>query len=349
VGVREAGQPPLSETIATIVYWFVWLLFLMPILEALGMQSLVAPIQGMVNEILNYLPNVFAAALILLIGWFIARIVRQIVTNFLAAVGTDQLGVRMGLQTVAAGQSLSTIIGTVIYVLILVSVLISALQALQIEAISGPATNMLNTLLDAVPNIFGAMIILTVSYFIARLVSGLVTTLLTSIGFNRILSLIGLGGTPQEGQRTLAEVVGYLVFLGLMLFAIIEAADLLGFVILAVLVSDFLTFAGQVILGVIIIGIGLYLANLTRNVILSTAGAQADLLSRVAWLAIVVLATAMGLRQMGIADDIVNLAFGLLLGAIAVAAALAFGLGSRDIAAREVEGLLARLRSRGEL
>jgi hypothetical protein len=228
-------------------------------------------------------------------------------------------------------------------------VLISALQALQIEAISGPATNMLNTLLDAVPNIFGAMIILTVSYFIARLVSGLVTTLLTSIGFNRILSLIGLGGTPQEGQRTLAEVVGYLVFLGLMLFAIIEAADLLGFVILAVLVSDFLTFAGQVILGVIIIGIGLYLANLTRNVILSTAGAQADLLSRVAWLAIVVLATAMGLRQMGIADDIVNLAFGLLLGAIAVAAALAFGLGSRDIAAREVEGLLARLRSRGEL
>ena len=53
----------------------------------------------------------------------------------------------------------------------------------------------------------------------------------------------------------------------------------------------------------------------------------------------------MGLRQMGIADDIVNLAFGLLLGAIAVAVALAFGLGARDIAGRQVEGWLGQLRS----
>jgi hypothetical protein len=344
-GVSQAGQPPVSETLGAIVYWFIWLLFLPAILGALQLQGLLAPIQDMTSTILSYLPNIFGSAIILFIGWFAARIVRQIVTNFLAAVGTDRLGERMGLTAATGGQALSTVIGTVVYVLVLIPVLISALQALQIEAISAPATNMLNTLLAAIPAIFGAMIILGVTYFIARLVSGLVTGLLTTIGFNRVLSLIGLGGEPKPGQRKPAEVVGYLIVIGLMLFATIEAANLLGFTILAELVARFLDFAGQIIIGIIILGIGLYLANVARNVILSTAGAQASLLSQAARLAIIVLTVAMGLRQMGIADDIVSLAFGLLLGAIAVAVALAFGLGSRELAGREIESLLKQVRS----
>lgn len=344
VGIQQVDQPPMSETLATIVYWFILLLFLPAVLDALQLEGLLVPIQNMLNNVLVYLPNVFASALILLVGWFVARIIRQIVTNFLMAIGTDNLGERVGLQAAIGAQTLSNIIGTVVYVLVLIPVIISALQALQIEAISAPATNMLNTLLEAIPAIFGAMVVLAITYFIAQLVSGLVTNLLTSIGFNRVLSLIGLGGEPVEGRQTPAEVVGYLILIGLMLFATIEAADLLGFTLVAVLVADFLSFAGQIILGIIILGIGLYLANVARNVILDTAGAQANLLSQAARLAIIILTVAMGLRQMGIANDIVNLAFGLLLGAIAVAVALAFGLGARDIAGREVEALLKDVR-----
>jgi hypothetical protein len=204
---------------------------------------------------------------------------------------------------------------------------------------------MLNTLLEAIPAIFGAMIILGFTYFIAQLVSGLVTNLLTTVGFDRVLGLIGIGSEPGEGQRTPSQVVGYLVLIGLMLFAIIQAAELLGFEIVAVLVAAFLTFAGQIILGIIVLGIGLYLANLAAGLIRNTAGPQAKLLAQVARLAIIVLTTAMGLRQMGIAEDIVNTAFTLLLGAIAVAVALAFGLGSREIAGREVENVLNKIRS----
>jgi len=344
-GLKEDEQVPLSETLANVVYWFVFLLFLPAVLGALNMQGLLAPVQGMLNDLLGYLPNLLGAAIILLVGWFVARIIRQIVTGLLVAAGADRLGERIGLTTAVGGQTLSGIIGTVVYALVLIPAIIAGLNALQIDAISGPATNMLNTLLDAIPAIFGAMIVLGVTYLIGRLVSGLVVSVLTSIGFNRVLSLIGLGREPQQGQRTPAEVVGYLVLVGLMLFATIEAAQLLNFGIVADLVAEFLSFAAQVVLGIIIFGLGLYLANLVRNVILSTAGAQAPLLSRAAYLAIVVLAVAMGLRQMGIADDIVNLAFGLLLGAIAVAVALAFGLGARDIAGRQVEGWLGQLRS----
>jgi hypothetical protein len=302
----------------------------------------------MLDNLLGYLPNLLGAAIIVVVGWFVARIIRQIVTGLLVAAGADRLGERIGLGTAVEGQTLSGIIGTVLYALVLIPAVIAGLNALQIEAISGPATNMLNTLLDAIPAIFGAMIVLGVTYLIGKLVAGLVTNVLTSVGFNRVLALIGLGSEPQEGQRTPAEVVGYLVLIGLMLFATIEAADLLNFGIVADLVAEFLSFAAQVVLGIIIFGLGLYLANLARNVIVSTAGAQANLLSRAAYLAIIVLAAAMGLRQMGIADDIVNLAFGLLLGAIAVAVALAFGLGAREIAGRQVDSWFKQLRSGDE-
>ncbi len=343
-GIDEEAHPPLSETLGNVVYYLTFLLFLPAILDALDMQGLLVPVQNMVDSLVGYLPNVLGAGLILLVGWFVARIIRQIITGLLAAAGANSLGERVGLAA-SGNQSLTGIIGTVVYALILIPVLIASLNALQIAAISGPATNMLETLMAAIPNIFGAMIILAAAYFIGKLVAGLVTSVLTSVGFNKVLGLIGLGsGEPQEGQSTPAEIVGYLVLVALMVFATIEAAEMLGFAILATLVSDFLAFAAQVLLGLVIFGLGLYLARLARSVVLSTAGANARMLSQAAWLAIVIMSAAMGLRQMGIADDIVNMAFGLLLGAIALAVALAFGLGARDIAARETEGMLSSLR-----
>lgn len=343
-GFKGGLQLPLSKTIPDVVYWFIFLLFLPAILGALGMVGLLAPVQGMVDTLLGILPNLLGAAVILLVGWFVARIIRQIVTGLLTSIGTDQLGRSVGLDG-SGGPTLSTICGTVVYALVLIPAIVASLNALQIEPISRPATEMLTTLLKAVPAIFGAMIVLGVSYLIGKLVSGLVTTVLTGLGFNRVLALIGLGSEPKDGQRTPSEVVGFLVLAGLMLFATIEAVNMMGFVVVANLIANFLTFAGQIVMGGIIFGLGLYLANLARGVILSTAGAEAVWLSHAARFAIIVLTTAMGLRQMGIAPDIVNMAFGLLLGAMAIAVALAFGLGSRDVAAREVDSWLQRLRS----
>jgi hypothetical protein len=91
------------------------------------------------------------------------------------------------------------------------------------------------------------------------------------------------------------------------------------------------------LLGLIIFAVGLYLANLAVEVIRSSGTRNAELLSMAARVAILVMAGAMALRQMGLANEIVNLAFGLVLGAIAVAAAIAFGWGGRDLAGRQLE------------
>ena len=96
----------------------------------------------------------------------------------------------------------------------------------------------------------------------------------------------------------------------------------------------------------IIFGVGLFLANLAARTLEASSTAQAQLLAVAARVSITVLAGAMALRQMGLANEIITLAFGLLLGAVAVAAAIAFGIGGREIAGNALKQWLDRVESR---
>jgi hypothetical protein len=338
IGLEEEKRPPLSKTISDAVYWLVFLLFLPAILGALALEGLLEPVAGMTDRILGFLPNLFAAGLILAVGWFIARIVQRIVTNLLAAVGTDRVSEKAGISTVLGKQRLSGLVGLVVYVLILIPVLITSLNALALEAITRPATGMLGTVMDAIPRIFAAVLLLGLAYVVARLLAGLIANLLAGAGFNTILAKIGLGTEQFREDRTPSTVVGYLVLVIIMLFAAIEASRLLGFATLADLVAGFTVFVGQVILGLAVFGVGLYLANLVSQTVLSSSAPQAGLLALVSRISILVLAGAIALRQMGLADEIINLAFGIGFGAVAVAGALAFGIGGRELAARKLQG-----------
>jgi Mechanosensitive ion channel, conserved TM helix len=343
----EPARVSLADTLGDVVYWLVFLLFLPAILGALDLGGILEPVQVMLTRILAYLPNVVAAGLILLVGWFVARIVRRIVTGLLAAAGFDRLGERVGLRQVLGRQTLSGLVGLLAYIFILVPVLISALNALQVEAVTRPATNMLDTFLTAIPNIFAAAMVLAIAYIVGRLVAGLVTNLLAGVGFDTVPARLGLtSGTPTVGRRMPSEIVGALVLVAVMLFATVEAFRLLNFTALADLLAELVQLGGQVILGLIILAIGAYLANLAADLIRSSGTSNASLLALIARVAILVLAGAMALRQMGIANEIVNLAFGLLLGAVAVAAALAFGFGGREVAGRELEDWVRQVKAR---
>lgn len=373
----ETSPPPtnqfsLSETIGNALYWFIFLLFLPLILDSLGLQgTTLQPLQLMLNQILGIVPNILGAIAIAAVGWFIAQVVRRIVTNLLSAAGADQLGRRFGLQATTGSQSLSWLVGTVVYVLILIPTAIAALQRLQIEAISLPAIAMLNQILNAIPKIFTAALILVIAYVIGQFLSDLVTNILTSIGFNNVFQWLGiptaritrttpvvpadeygLPGTPRTSSetvlqpsttptRTPSELVGIIVLVGILLFAAVAATNVLQFEALTLIVTGILVIAGRILAGLVVFAIGLWLANLAFNLITSSGSRQSRILGQTARIAIITLVSAMALQQMGIASDIVNLAFGLLLGAIAVAIALAFGLGTRDIAAAQVREWLS--------
>jgi hypothetical protein len=102
-GVDATEAVPLSRSVSEAAYWLILLLFTPAILGALGLAGLLAPVQNLVDNLLGYLPNLLAGGLVLLVGWFVARIVQRVVTNLLAAAGADNLGERIGLDS-ALGQ-----------------------------------------------------------------------------------------------------------------------------------------------------------------------------------------------------------------------------------------------------
>ena len=347
----ETQQFAVTETVANALYWFIFLLFLPAVLSTLELEGTLQPVQQLLNQVLSILPNIFAAILIGGAGWLIAQVVRRIVTNLVAATGADQLGRKFGLNQ--SQQSLSVITGTLVYVLILIPTAIAALNALRIEAISVPAISMLTQILNAIPQIFTAVAILGIAYVIGQFVSEILTNVLTGIGFNNVFQWLGVGSivnqTPVAGEstepsttsRTPSEVLGVVAWVGIMLFGAIAATNVLQISALTQIISALTVVAGQIIYGLIVFAIGLYLANLAFSIISSSGNRQAKIVGQAARISIIALVTAMALQQMGIASDIVNLAFGLLLGAIAVAIALAFGLGGRDIAAEQVRSWLS--------
>ena len=356
----SSNQLSIAQTIGTALYWFIFLLFLIPVLDTLGLQQALAPVEALVTEILAILPNILGAAIIAVVGWFVANIVRRIVTNLLATTGIDHLGSRFGLsQTSTPGQSLSSILGTIVYVLILIPVAIAALNTLQIDAISVPAILMLQQILNAIPLIFTAAAILAIAYFLGRFISELVTNILTSIGFNNIFSVLGLPTParrevydasgeqiPSGTSKTPSEVVGIIVNVGIMLFAAIAAINILNIPALTALVTGIVIILGRILAGLVVFAVGLFLANLAFSIISSSGNAQARILGQIARISIIALVSAMALQQIGIAPDIVNLAFGLLLGALAVALALSFGLGSREIAKSQVQQWINSFKSK---
>ncbi|MBL1176400.1 mechanosensitive ion channel [Pantanalinema sp. GBBB05] len=377
-GAPAEGQYLLSDTLGSALYWLVLLFFLPMVLGILELQGPLQPVQSLLNDFLNALPQIIKAVVIGLVGWLVARVVRRIVTNLLAAVGTDRLGRQFGLGGATSGQSLSWLLGTIVYVLILIPVAIAALEALNIQSITEPAVAMLRQILNAVPQIITAGVILFFGYLLGKFLSEIVSSLLTGLGFNNVLQWLGLragtepitpapldsaplepnlpplppnvGGVVPEGRayqstaglstRSPSDIVGAVVWVAVVLFAAVAATSVLQLPRLADIVSALLLILGQVLVGLIIFAVGLYLANFAYSLI-DSGSAQSRILGQTARIAIIALVSAMALQQIGIAPNIVNLAFGLLLGAIAVAIALAFGLGGRDVAADQLRDWLS--------
>lgn len=339
---QAAEMTPVSQNIGNVLYWLILLLFLPAILGTLQLEGLLAPVQGMVDKILSMLPNIFAATVITAVGRFVAKILRDLVENLLGVIGFDRLGDKAGL---TGKVSLSRLTGLIVFIFVFVPALVAALNTLQIEAISRPATDMLGAFMAAIPDIFAAAVILGVAVFLARFVAGLLTTILDGLGVSELPAKMGLTQLASD-DFSVSGVIGRIVSIFIVLFASVEAANQLGFGQVAELVTSLIAFGGQVLLGSLILAVGFWLANLAHAGILRVSGASAAAVAGILRVAILGLVLAMGLRAMGIADDIVNMAFALILGAVAVAFAVSFGLGGREAAGKQMEYWLSELRKK---
>ncbi len=335
----------ISNTFADVGYWLVWLLSLPLLLGTLGLTGLLDPVNNLLSKMLGFLPNLFGTAVILGIGYLVARIVRQVVTSLLTAAGSEKLAARLGIGASLGKGGLAGIIGTLLFVLILLPVLAGALQPLGLESVTRPVTNMLDTIMNLLPKLFAAGVIIVIAVVIGRIIANLITSVLGGLGFDGLLPKLGFGAAPTIAGRKPSELIGTLVLAAIALAAITQASEVLGFGVLTSTISQLGGAAAQVASGLFVLGIGLWLSNVAAGAIKNSTLPNAEILSTVARIAVLFFVVPMALRQAGMPTEIVTIGFGSIIGAMTIAAAIAFGIGGRNAAGRVLDNVTNKLGS----
>ena len=310
---------PLTSLIKAVLTVFV----LMAVLQHFGLTDVLAPLREMVNKFTAAVPNVIGAGVIGYAGWIIATIGSQ-----LAGIALTKVDEQIAQRTGNSDMKVSPFGSAFVFGGILLPIGVAALGVLNIPAISDPASAMLQKLMAAVPNVVGAGIILLVTYFVAKFVIYMLTGLLQGMNIDALPARLGIQGLFTASFTPTRLIGGAILFFS-MLAAGTAAVDLLGISIVSEIFAGVLEFGGGLLVGGLILIIGNFLSTLAHEK-LSANGSEG--LANIGRIAILGLVLAMGLRSMGLADNIVNMAFGFTIGSVAVAAALAFGVGARDAA-----------------
>ena len=349
---REAiapGSPSLGKSLGAAVFWFILLLFLAPILTTLGLSETLAPLNSMLTTVMEYLPHIAGAALIIGIGFVIATVARRAVTSLLSAAPIDHAAQRAEIGDLIKGTEIARAAGLIVYVLILIPTFIVGLEALAIESISAPLTVMLQTMLNAIPSIIAAVLILFVFTLFARAVRSLLISVLTGVGFDNFWRQLGIAIEHRDMDEAAAAykstaitptvVIANIAMAAMLIVGAITAAQQLNIEPVSTALSQILAVGGQILLGSIVILAGIPISRFVASTIRRTGDARSELVATVVQWGIMVLVTAIGIREMGLGEDIIYAGFVLILGAAALAAALAFGIGGRGAAARFLERL----------
>jgi hypothetical protein len=348
--VTGTPEETVGHQLGTIAKLIIWLVGIMAALQFLGVGQILAPINRLTIEIFDFLPRLLGAGLIFFIGLVVARIVRRLVETVLIATNVDGLLAKIGVGSTegtvrtspdavppgttpgATRASLARAAGVLVYALIIIPVAIAALQVLGIEAISGPAIDMLNQILAAIPRVLAAALWIGIAFIAARFLKTIIEAVLPPTGFDEALMSTGVLPANARPSRIVANIAMIAIILG----ASIEALRQVGGDDIAIFLAQVTALGGKVIFGTLIIVVGIFLSNIIAKLVGSGTG-EGGYAQTIVRYAIIALFTAIGLTFMGLADQIVMMAFGLILGSAAVATALAFGLGGRDAAARVLD------------
>ncbi len=326
----------IDEFVSQLLYYVAVLYACVIALGFLGLTSVLEPVKAMITNILGYLPSIIAAGIIAFIGYTIANILAQM--SSVLSTRLEAIAAKAGFKE---SLNLSQILKQLVFVMVFVPIFIVALDTLNMKAISVPAINMLNDMIATIPNILAAGIILGVFYYIGRFVTQVIVQLLQSIGLDRFSSQLGLGN--MLGEQSLSDLVGKAIFFFIMFTGLVSAFEKLGMHEVSEICTNLFYLSGKIFFGVLILLVGNYISNISTNAV--AAGENKGLASFVRF-GILSIFIPIALSTMGMATNIVNLAFGLILGAIAVAFALAFGLGGREAAGKELEVFFQKLRNK---
>jgi hypothetical protein len=354
----DSADSNAAGIVGQAVFYLIMLFVVITVLDVLNLQLATEPMGALLSGIFGFIPNIIAAVVLLILAVILARIVRAVVFQLARSAQLDE---RLRAAEGRAPESragdqppgeesvpLSRGLSEAAFVLVFLVFLPAILGALQLGGLLEPVNVLLTNIFGFIPNLVAAALILVIAWFLARILARIVTNFLSGAGFDELPARLGLGGDADAAMPsgwTPSRIAGTFLLVLIMWFAVVQALEVLRFEALAVLAMNLLELAGRILLGLIIIAVGLWLARAAARAIRSNVTQQPNLLALVAQVGIILLFGAMGLRQMGVADSIINLAFAILFGAVGVAVAIAFGVGGRGAAGRLADRWVAQAES----
>src|SRR5215210_445389 len=205
------------------------------------------------------------------------------------------------------------------------------------QALTRSLSDGIGAILGALPALIGALIILVIGFIIAKILQGIVTRVLKSMGFEGWMESGGVKQFFERSQTTQTplSILGKLIFWLVFFIAITMAVDTLGISAISDVLAQFIAYIPQIIAAILILVLATLLANFVAGIVRGATGS--NVIGSVAQYGIIVFAAFAALTQLGIAPELIAPTFLILLGGVTLAAAIAFGLGGKDVAQQIVE------------
>ncbi|MDT0540222.1 mechanosensitive ion channel [Croceitalea sp. P059] len=333
----KSDKITLSKFIGKLIYFLVMIFVFMLALEKLGMQSVLDPVKNLLDGFLAFIPNIIGAGLVGYIGYMLATVVSELV-----GMSGDTIQKFVPKLGMSEGFDIVGILKKVVFIFIFIPLLISALNILNMDAISVPATSILTQFFDAIPKVLLAAFILILFVLGGRFLSQMIKDILSKMNLNGIMAKMHLDN--MIGNTNIANVIANIVYFFIIIFGLLTAIEKLEFAQLTDVLNTITNLSGKILFGLVIIMIGNWVSVLAKNAF--SKNEKNGFVASIIRTAILAIFLAMGLKTMGMADDIINLAFGITLGTIAITVALSFGLGGRPAAGKQMEKILNKFNNK---
>jgi len=331
----------IGKSLSKAVFWVLWLFFIMVGLSKFpALAEPLEGIRGMLDDIFAYVLRIISAGFIFFIGWILAKIFREAATSTLEAAQVDSIASRLGADDgfEAPSNTIAKTLGGLVFAFVLFLFAVAAVDVLAIESIKKPLSELLGKVTEYVPEFLSAAAVLAIFVFIGRFASNLVKSTFPAMGIDKFLMDLGSLDGETGGKVVPSNIIALIVFIGITLMGTIAAMDILRIEQLTDIFNRLLALGGNITFGTLIIGVGLFIANIISRIVTQTSG---DVVGRVIKYVTMLLVTFMGLSQMGIGDEIVTMAFQAFVWAAAfvagVGGAIAFGWGGHNWAGSKLE------------
>lgn len=333
-GVTKGGDTNIF--VGKLFYYVLMVVVFLIVLEVLGVRSVLRPLENMVEQFTAFLPRLIAAGIIGFIGYMLASFVASLVgtggkflTNLIEKTGITHT------------EQVVKVVRTFVFIIIFIPILIQAINTLELRAIGDPFNQILNGFVDMIGNIILAAVILGAFIWGGKMLTDFLKGLFKDLGLDTLSEKIQIQQMIGQ-QNSFSKLIANILYFFIVFFGVITALELLQLDQLTLILDQILSVTGSIAFGAVILLIGNYIGILIYKAMMNSN--KNRFVASVVRIAVLGLFIGISLRTMGIANEIVDLAFGLTLGALAVVVALAYGLGGREAAGQHFKEILQKFK-----